>query len=353
MSRSTRWKLLCVLAATVCMPLPGVALAGEPTASVGRRVALSLTDRPCGNPSSPITATDRGSAGGQSAFDGRRAYDLLQRLCALGPRPSGSQAMAAQRQLLARHFSRQGARIVYQRFQTAHPITGAPVGLCNLVARWHPQRTKRLLLAAHYDTRPWPDREPNARDRLQPFVGANDGASGVAVLGELARHIPGLPDRYGIDIVLLDAEEFVFDDRTDPYFVGSTYFARQYRDRPRQWAYQWGLVLDMVGDAQLQIYQERSSTYYALPLVRSLWQIAREQQVPQFIARVHHRVLDDHLPLNEIAGIPTCLIIDFDYPAPDSPISYWHTRHDTPDKCSADSLNAVGRIVLAWLRQAP
>ncbi len=217
--------------------------------------------------------------------------------------------------------------------------------MANVICQWDGDAKERILLATHYDTRPLPDRDPNPwRRRSGTFIGANDGASGVALLMELAHWLPQIECRYGIDFVLLDGEEFVFDDR-HPYFLGSQWFAQQYIKRPPPYRYRWGVLLDMVGDANLQIYQERYSMNWpdTRPLVLDLWAAARRIGVDEFIDRRGQAVRDDHLKLRNIAKIPTCNIIDFDYP-------YWHTEGDTPDKCSAQSLAKVGRVVSEWLR---
>lgn len=168
---------------------------------------------------------------------------------------------------------------------------------------------------------------------------------------ELGKHMPALAGPWGVDFVLFDGEEFVFDDQRDRdyYFIGSTYFARDYAANPPPHQYRWGVLLDMVGDAQLQIYQEKNSVWYARPLVTQIWATAHRLGVTEFIRQTRHEIRDDHLRLNEIAKIPTCDIIDFDYPRPRAP-SYWHTEADTPDKCSAASLAKVGWVVLEWLK---
>jgi hypothetical protein len=271
----------------------------------------------------------------------------LEAICDLGPRPSGSPAMDRQRALLARHFRAAGATVTGQAFQIRDRRTGAPVHLENLIVTWHPDRAERVLLAAHYDTRPFPDRDPVDPEGV--FLGANDGASGVAVLMELAAAMPGLPGPVGIDFVLFDAEEYVVHPR-DPYFLGSAYFARQYAADRRAGrlphAYRAGVLLDMVADRDLQIWQEQHSVDWpdTKPVVDSIWDVARRLEVREFVPRPKHAVQDDHLPLRMIGGIPTCDIIDFDYP-------HWHTTSDTPAQCAAESLSAVGRVVLAWLRE--
>ncbi len=280
-------------------------------------------------------------------FDGRQAYQYLVDLCALGPRPSGSVGMQQQQDLLTRHFTQLGATVNLQSFDIRHPEDGSRVTLANMVIEWHPERKERILLCAHYDTRPFPD-----QDRRNPrgiFVGANDGASGVALLMELGRHLPALDGPYGVDIVLFDAEEFIFDAKRDPYFLGSEHFARQYVAEPPAHRYLAGVLLDMVGDAHLDLYQEQHSLYHARSIVQGIWSTAARLGVREFIARPGYEIRDDHLALNITARIPTCDIIDFDYPRPRAP-SYWHTEADTPDKCSPLSLAKVGWVVLEWLK---
>jgi glutaminyl-peptide cyclotransferase len=280
---------------------------------------------------------------GDIPFDGAKAYSYLRELCQFGPRPSGSKAMLAQRRRLMDHFSALGAEVSQQAFVARHPLDGSAVHMANVIARWHIGRPRRILLCAHYDTRPYPDRDPrNPRGR---FVGANDGASGVAVLMEMAKRFNALGGTLGIDVVLFDGEEFVFDDRGD-YFWGSTFFARQYvASRPQQ-PYVQGVLLDMVGDAELRLNQERNSISWpdTRPVVQSIWNTARRLGVREFIARPGHEVRDDHLPLHDIAGLPVCDVIDFDYP-------YWHTEQDSPEHCSALSLAKVGWVLEEWLKE--
>ena len=275
-------------------------------------------------------------------FDGARAYGYLKQVCDIGRRPSGSPGMETQQKLLAAHFQKLGGQVEFQRFSARHPVDGSEVPMANLIVRWRPKSTERILLCTHYDTLPFPmlDR----RDRRGTFVGANDGGSGVAVFMELAHEMPDLPCKYGVDFVLFDGEEFVFSER-DRYFLGAEHFARAYvEDRP-PYRYRWGVLLDMVGDADLQIYQERYSMSWddTRPLVEDIWATARRLGVREFIARKKYWVRDDHLPLHDVAKIPTCDLIDFDYPA-------WHTQADTPRRCSALSLAKVGWVLREWLK---
>jgi len=288
-------------------------------------------------------------------FNGRRAYAFLKRICDLGPRVSGSEAMRQQQKMLARHFSRLGGKVRFQRFSTIHPLpskNAAEVPLANLIVEWHPNRRERVIVCAHYDTRPYPD-----RDRKNPrgvFLGANDGASGVAVLTELAYHMPKLPGHLGVDFVLFDAEEFCFfNDRRDIYFLGSQHFATDYvKNPPRDYYYRGAVLLDMVGDRELQIYQEKYSLSWleSRPMIDGIWGTAKQLGVREFIPRPRHKVRDDHLPLRNTARIPAVNVIDFDFPRPGAR-SYWHTTKDTPDKCSALSLAKVGWVMHEWLKR--
>lgn len=280
------------------------------------------------------------------AVDGERAYSYLEAICALGPRISGTEGMQKQQELLEQHFTKLGGEVRYQDFDAAHPQTGQPVRMRNMIVVWNPQAAQRVLLCCHYDTRPHPDRELLPAHREKPFIGANDGASGVAVLMELGHHMRGVPSSSGVDFVFFDGEELVYNSRTDKYFLGSEHFSKEYRDHPPEYRYTAGILLDMVGGKSLTLFYEKASLRYAPDLTRGIWETAARLGVKEFVARRKHEVLDDHLSLNQIAGIPTCDLVDFDYP-------YWHKRNDLPAACSGDSLGKVGRVLLAWLSSRP
>ena len=286
-------------------------------------------------------------------FNGQQAYEYLKQICAIGPRRSGSLGMEKQQKLLIDHFQKLGAEVELQKFAVPDPRDGRPVAMTNLIVHWLPKKKERILLCTHYDTLPFPmldRRDPQGR-----FIGANDGGSGVALLMELGNEMPKLKDKlkYGVDFVFFDAEEYIFTPR-GRFFLGSEYFSRQYRAAPRDYRYRWGVLLDMIGDKDLQIFQESNSMYWrdTRPLVEDIWETARRLGVREFIPRQKHEIRDDHLPLHNIAGIPTCDIIDYDYPV--SPQNrFWHTTHDTIDKCSPLSLAKVGWVLREWLITAP
>jgi glutaminyl-peptide cyclotransferase len=288
-------------------------------------------------------------------FDGAAAYEYLKQICAIGPRPSGSEGMVKQQKLLADHFQRLGGSVRMQEFRARHPLDGSSVPMANMIVTWNPGSKERILLATHYDTRPYPD-----EDKRHPkgvFIGANDGASGVAILMQLAKSMPQLNSKYGVDFVMLDGEEFVFNKTTrgvfggqgDPMFLGAEYFARDYASQPPPYHYRWGVLLDMVGGAELRIGEEQNSWAWedTRPLVKQIWGVAAKLGVHEFIPHRMENILDDHLRLHEDGKIPTCDVISFLTYLP-----YWHTEQDIPAHCSALSLAKVGWVMQEWLKQA-
>lgn len=295
-----------------------------------------------------LTSNGRSDGAGRSSlrleqipFDGAQAYEYLKQISRIGRRPSGSPGMEAQQKLLSEHFTKLGAKVRLQRFRGRDPLGGPDLPMANLIVEWHPESKQRILLCTHYDTLPYP-----LMDRVDPrgvFVGANDGGSGVALLMALGHDMPGLKTAYGVDFVFFDGEEYIFDPN-GTYFLGSEFFSSTYAKEPPPYQYRWGVLLDMIGDADLQLYQERNSMWWrdTRPLVEEIWATARKLGVREFIGKQKFEIRDDHLALHNIAGIPACDIIDFDYPA-------WHTRDDTPERCSALSLAKVGWVIRQWL----
>jgi hypothetical protein len=276
-------------------------------------------------------------------FDGAQAYKYLQQLCQIGTRVAGTPGMTKQQKLLEDYFNGLGATVERQEFRVRHPIDGTNVPLANLIVHWHPDRKERVLLCTHYDTRPYPDRDPQRPRGV--FLGANDGASGVAVLMELGHSMPKLEGTLGVDFVFFDGEELIYREPPDQYFLGSTHFAREYFAQPPGYRYRMGVLLDMVGDTDLQLLVERKSQTFAPQVVESIWKTGSKLGVREFYYQMGHDLNDDHVPLSTIAKIPTIDIIDFDYP-------YWHTEQDRPPRCSALSLAKVGWVLDEWLKTA-
>jgi glutaminyl-peptide cyclotransferase len=278
-------------------------------------------------------------------FDPQRAMDHLSALCRIGPRISGSEGMTKQQELLKKHFEQMGGQVTLQSFTARQSSVRKPTAMANLIASWSPARTDRVILCSHYDTRPIADQEPNPRQWREPFVSANDGGSGVALLMELARHLRGLKTGVGVDIVLFDGEEYVFEPGIDKYFFGSEHFAREYRKQRGRVRYVAAVLLDMVGGKDAHFPVEQNSWWMAAPLVQEIWKTAEEQHCAAFRSDQLSKtaVQDDHIALNQ-AGIPAVDIIDFDY-------RHWHRLSDTPENCSGESLEQVARVLGVWLQR--
>ncbi|NUN69979.1 MAG: M28 family peptidase [Bacteroidetes bacterium] len=268
-------------------------------------------------------------------FDGDRAFRYLKAQTDFGPRNPNSPGHRACMAYLENELKRFTADVTLQRF--THKGYNETLQLANVIARFNPGAATRVLLVAHWDTRPRAEEDPDPAARNRPILGANDGASGVAVLLELARMFKENPPPIGVDILLTDGEDYgdaQKDGNNDLYFLGARHFART---KPASYTPQYGILLDMVGDRDLQLPLEQNSMRFAPQLMDIVWSTAEENGITQFIRVPGEAISDDHLPLNE-AGIPTIDIIDFQYP-------YWHTQQDTPDKCSPQSLAAVGTVV--------
>jgi hypothetical protein len=282
-------------------------------------------------------------------IDGERAYGYLKQICKIGPRTAGSEANARQRKLVADHFRKNGATLHEQEFPARDPQSGEPLKMANLIGSWNSERFQRVVIGAHYDTRPHADEEDDPERRKLPFIGANDGASGVAVLMEIANHLTELRTEWGVDLVLFDGEELVYGNnpRVGEYFLGSEEFARVYSEQHARrrslarYAYAFGIVLDMVGGRNLAIKREPNSLHFAPDLVRVVWRVAGSLGIKSFWNQQGREVNDDHLALNK-AGIPTIDIIDFDY-------QFWHKVDDLPENCSPQSLADVAHVITAWL----
>jgi glutaminyl-peptide cyclotransferase len=262
-------------------------------------------------------------------FDGQKAYQLLVKQCEFGPRPVGSEAHLKTRDFLLAAMRKYADRTETQDFT----YRGMP--LSNIIGVFNPEAMRSILLCAHWDTRPTADMEIDPARKSKPIPGASDGASGVAVLLELARIFKEQKPQVGVILVLLDGEDYGNFEKDEGVFLGSRHFARNHsRYRPA-----FGILLDMVGDKDLDIYPETYSQQYAPGVNAKVFRIARELGYgKQFIDNGKLvPVVDDHIALNQ-ARIPTIDLIDFDY-------GPWHTLEDTPDKCSAASLTAVGETL--------
>lgn len=270
-------------------------------------------------------------------FNGARAFEFLKEQVAFGPRNPNSKGHKSCLDYLERTLRQFADEVTLQPFTTQG--YGETLALTNIIAKFKPSATARILLCAHWDTRPRADMDTNKTRRSQPILGANDGASGVAVLLELAALLKANPPEIGVDIVLFDGEDYGYEGDLAKYMLGSRYFAQH---KAPNYNPRFGILLDMVGDKFLEIPHEQHSLRYAPDIVSLVWTKARELGYLQFVDLPGEAVSDDHLPLNE-AGIKTIDIIDFNYPDPTN--RFWHTHDDVPENCSAESLEAVGTVI--------
>jgi glutaminyl-peptide cyclotransferase len=290
-------------------------------------------------------ASDRVGAATPVAFDAARAMDYLKTVCKIGPRISCTDGMKQQQELLRKHFEAVGAKVSYQPFTAKQLSEGKAVEMANLVASWHPDKARRVMLCSHYDTRPIADQEPNRRRWHDTFLSANDGGSGVALLMEMANHMKEIDPTVGVDFVFFDGEEYVFEPQ-DEYFFGSKEFAREYRKNKAKVQYIGAVLLDMVGGKNAKFPVEKNSFWKAPELTRELWRTADELHCTAFRSDEFSQfaVEDDHIALNK-AGIPAVDIIDFSYP-------HWHKLTDVPENCSGASLEQVARVLGVWVQRA-
>ncbi|HWR82408.1 MAG TPA: M28 family peptidase [Candidatus Deferrimicrobium sp.] len=268
-------------------------------------------------------------------FDGQRAYRYLCEQVAFGPRVPGGLASANCRAYFRQHFVPAGASIDSQSFSFFDLDSGAAIPMVNLIATFRGSQSHApgIVLMAHYDSRPRTDYAGDPALLNRPIDGANDGASGAAVLMELANLFTKTPPPCDVDLVLVDGEDWGKAGNTDHYLLGSREFSR----RGIRGRYRFGIIIDMVGDSSQQIYREAYSEVSARSLNDAVWGCAARLGVASFRDSVKHSVIDDHLSLIS-SGVPAVDIIDFDYP-------YWHTENDTPDKCSPTALANVGRVL--------
>ncbi len=285
-----------------------------------------------GEPDRAATADSAGKP--YPRFDGAAAYELVKRQVEFGPRVPGTAGHTAMADWMEEYLLERADTLIVQRF--TH-VTGAgeTLPLVNFQARFQRGAGPPILLLAHWDTRPFSDQAYEEEDRQKPVPGANDGASGTAVLLQLAEMLRQEPPPQGVDLLLVDGEDYGDFGLGRDVFLGSRYFAQ---NLPTDYSPRFGVLLDMIGDRDLQIYIEGNSNRLAPEVVDRVWNIAHRLGFGDIFQRsTRHTMNDDHIPLND-AGIRTIDVIDFDYP-------YWHTPDDTVDKVSASSLGVVGTVM--------
>ena len=272
-------------------------------------------------------------------FSGKNAFQYLEKQCSFGPRNPGSKGYKDCLSYLLQQMQSTADTVWIQPFNYNDPHRGDNYNLQNIIARFNPNAEKQILLGAHWDTRPWSDQETELTNQNKPLLGANDGASGVAVLLEIAHILKEKPSETGVTIIFFDGEDLGMSGEDRSYAQGSQFFAKNLPIPKPDHA----IIIDMIGDKNLHLPIERLSYRNAPRLTRKLWKLANKLNLPAFDQTLGYSIFDDHVPLWEFAKIQSIDIIDFDYP--NKRENYWHTQKDTPDKCSPASLAQVGTLL--------
>jgi glutaminyl-peptide cyclotransferase len=273
-------------------------------------------------------------------FDGQSAFGYLQSQVGFGPRVPGTEGHLEMGDWLDSLLRQRADTLIVQSWNHV-TVSGDTLQLRNFLARFNPSAEKRILLLAHWDSRPVSD-GPLSHDSTKPVLGANDGASGVALLLGVADVLKRAPPPIGVDLLFVDGEDYGdFTKTPADVLIGSRYYgAHQPSGSPPLYA----VLFDLIGDKDLQVYQEGNSLIGAPEVVELVWDTAKDLGYGgYFIATPRHTLIDDHLELQK-AGIRAIDVVDFDYPA-------WHTQDDTLDKVSPESLQVVGDVAVALIRR--
>jgi glutaminyl-peptide cyclotransferase len=294
----------------------------------------------------PGAACRQGEARPKTSFSGDSALSYLRTQVAFGPRIPGTAGHRnAGDWILAR--MRERADTVVVQSWTHVTARGDSLPLRNILARWRPAESQRVLYVTHWDTRPVSDEATDPARRVMPVPGANDGASGVGLFVALGDALHKVPPTVGVDLLFVDGEDYGDFDKDVDVLLGSRYFA-DHLPAP-DYRPLFGVLWDMIGDAELQIYQEGNSMQNAPEVVDRVWRAAADLGYGQvFIPQGKYTLTDDHVPLQK-KGLRVIDVIDFDYPRPafaGQHAGYHHTPDDTIDKVSARSLQIVGDVAL-------
>lgn len=284
------------------------------------------------------------------SFSADSALASINAQCAFGERVLGTAAHENCAQYIISAFEAQGCEV--QRQDAEFRIyDGRKYKGCNIIASTNPAATDRILVCSHWDSRPWADNDPNPANHHKPVMAANDGASGIGVMIELARQIRLQQPNVGVDFVCFDAEDYGvpdweenFDgDEEATWCLGARYWAQH----PHRTDFRFGILLDMVGGKGATFCKEQYSMHYAGSVVAQVWDAAAAAGfAAQFPDKQGGAITDDHLPLNQIAGIRTIDIIPY-YPNAESAFGpTWHTLSDTPANISTSTLQAVGQTLM-------
>lgn len=289
--------------------------------------SASLPTAPVASVEAPVATPPATSPYG---FDQTRSFADLKTQVAFGPRYSGSEGYPKMVDWLVKTLTESSGVPAKKQEFTAKP-GGKTLPMSNVYAHINPEAKTQILLCAHFDTRPTADEEIDPAKQKQAIPGANDGASGVAALLELARVLKAKPPTCGIQIVFFDGEDYGPGEAE--MYLGAKAWAKSLPlPKPT-----YAILIDMIGDKSQQIYREQSSQSFAPEINDKVWNAASALNMSSFQNTVKYTISDDHIPLQAV-GIKAIDLIDFDY-------GPWHTLDDTVEQCSAESLRTVGDVL--------
>ena len=290
------------------------------------------------------------------AFIADSAYMFCQMQCDFGPRVMNSEAHERCGEWIASRFVQYGLEVTNQK-TVVKGYDGTPLNSTNIIASYQPEKANRILICAHWDSRPWADNDSNEENWHKPVMAANDGASGVAVMLELARLLNSTSDSVaqtlpGIDFICFDAEDWgtpqwsEAEDASDTWALGAQYWAAN----PHREGYKarYGILLDMVGGQGARFFRERYSQHYAQNVVSRVWQAASVVGYGSYFPpQDGGAITDDHVPVNQVAGIPCIDIIPYYPDCEESSFGpTWHTVNDDMEHIDKNTLKAVGQTLV-------
>lgn len=274
-------------------------------------------------------------------FDGMNAYNLVKAQCDFGPRVPGTPAHSKCAEWLEQELKQYCDTVIVQQGQVT-TFDGKTLNIKNLVGSFNPSNSDRILLLAHWDCRPWADNDPDSSKHQEPVMGANDAASGVAVLLELARLMKEKKPNIGVDILFVDAEDWGTNSVEESWALGTQYWARH--PHVEGYSARFGILLDMVGAVGAKFYNEQFSLYFAQEVVNEVWNVAQKSGYgTYFVNNEGTGVTDDHVVVNEMRGIRCIDIIDTRESG--GFFTGWHTTDDTMHWIDHNTLKAVGQVV--------
>lgn len=277
-------------------------------------------------------------------FNEDLAYNYIIKQISFGPRNPNSDGHKKAKDFFIEELKKFADTVYAQNF-TYPGYDGERLYLSNIIASFNPQSKHRILLCAHWDTRPRSEKDENPNNHNKPILGANDGASGVAILLAIAQMLKDKKVDYGIDIVLFDGEDYGKEGDLMNYSLGAKYFIQ---NKPSYINPHFAILLDMVGDKEAQFKKEPNSIQFAPDIVDLVWNLANKLNLKTFSNEISNPIYDDHIPLGEM-GIKIINIIDADLIGADSPNmrrNYWHTQNDTIENISKETLKEVGQLLI-------